>query len=393
MATFLYNRDSKGKIRTFIASVFKGPDGYIITRKTGLLDGKLTEQPRLEVNKGKVKRTVEEQAKLEFLSIVNSQRNKGYKPLQEIGGTSDIAMDYNAIDKLLPTLNTDTNGALKPMLAKDMPKKRDLLFKDDKTWLCSKKLDGVRVSMYLENGVVKTNSRGGKTYDAACTKILQNPKILEIFKMLGEDVILDGEIYIHGESLQAISGACRKQEYIPERHDKLEFWLFDYGDHETICRHRIGKINALHYTYQDTNETDNVKIVKHIEYSIEKIIKDQHDVWVLDGYEGLIMRDPEALYGFDVRDWRMVKMKEFQDDEFQIIGIEEGLRAEDMVFKCITKTGVEFKAKPIGSRETKWNYLENQEKLIGKMVTVKFFYYTPDGVPFLPVAKAIRDYE
>jgi hypothetical protein len=33
------------------------------------------------------------------------------------------------------------------------------------------------------------------------------------------------------------------------------------------------------------------------------------------------------------------------------------------------------------------------DDLIGKMATVKFFYYSEDNVPLQPVLKAIRDYE
>ena len=55
--------------------------------------------------------------------------------------------------------------------------------------------------------------------------------------------------------------------------------------------------------------------------------------------------------------------------------------------------GKEFKAKPMGSRELKQAYRNNLDQIIGKMATVKFFYYSDDGTPLQPVLKAIRDYE
>ena len=83
----------------------------------------------------------------------------------------------------------------------------------------------------------------------------------------------------------------------------------------------------------------------------------------------------------------------YQDAEFEITGISEGLREEDMCFTLVTDTGIEFKAKPMGSRELKQQYRNDLNDLIGKMATVKYFYLSDDGTPLQPVLKAIRDYE
>ena len=89
----------------------------------------------------------------------------------------------------------------------------------------------------------------------------------------------------------------------------------------------------------------------------------------------------------------MVKFKMYQDAEFEITGISEGLREEDMCFTLVTEDGIEFKAKPMGSRELKQQYRNDLQNLIGKMATVKYFYLSDDGTPLQPVFKAIRDYE
>lgn len=78
-----------------------------------------------------------------------------------------------------------------------------------------------------------------------------------------------------------------------------------------------------------------------------------HNQAISQGYEGLVVRDPDKEYKFGSRDNRMCKIKEFQDAEFEILGISEGLRDEDMCFILKTKEGYEFKAKPIGTREDK----------------------------------------
>lgn len=78
-----------------------------------------------------------------------------------------------------------------------------------------------------------------------------------------------------------------------------------------------------------------------------------HNKAVSEGYEGLVVRDPDATYKCGARNSNMMKIKEFSDDEFEITGIAEGLREEDMCFTLKTKEGYPFKAKPMGTREDK----------------------------------------
>lgn len=89
----------------------------------------------------------------------------------------------------------------------------------------------------------------------------------------------------------------------------------------------------------------------------------------------------------------MLKVKMFQDDEFKIIGITDGLREEDFVFNMETKEGYSFEAKPMGDRALKKWYRDNIDQIIGKIATVKYFGYTSTDkpVPNLPVMKALRD--
>ena len=89
----------------------------------------------------------------------------------------------------------------------------------------------------------------------------------------------------------------------------------------------------------------------------------------------------------------MLKVKMFQDAEFEITGMTEGLREEDFVFKLKTKEGYTFEAKPMGDRALKQWYRENINNIIGKFATVKYFGYTTTDkpVPNLPVMKALRD--
>jgi DNA ligase-1 len=114
-----------------------------------------------------------------------------------------------------------------------------------------------------------------------------------------------------------------------------------------------------------------------------------------DGYEGQMVRTND-FYRHKRTD-ALLKRKEFQDDEFEILDIVEGVGNRTGVagFMCFqTKQKTPFKASIKGSFEYCEHLLKNKKKYIGSEATVKYFNLTPDNkVPRFPVVIAIRNYE
>ena len=384
----LITRDSKGKIRQInIACEWNEKfQMYVITRSSGLYGGKFITQPNIEITKGKVKRTITEQAELEYNSNIKSYLDKGYKKISDLGYTSIDEFDP---DKVLPKDKTDTKGVKKPMLCKVYDAS------DSKTqkipyWFISSKLDGVRCFLFMKDGEIKTSSRGGQDYDIATTYIKQDPFLLEVFRQF-PNIILDGEIYRHGWNLSTISGLCRL-ESIDERHKELCFHCYDIVDEESIFSKRFNTLQNL-YQLRETNYPESkLVIVEHTVVRSNQEIMAAHNKFVAEGYEGAVIRDPNEVYKCGGRDRRMQKIKIFSDAEFKILGLSEGLRDEDMCFIMETTDGNQFKAKPIGTREDKQWYRDHIKELIGKMGTVKYFGMTntEHPVPNLPVFKSVR---
>lgn len=111
----LIARDSKGKVRQINISCEKKDDSFVITRSSGLYGGKFINQPDIIITKGKAKRTLEEQAELEYNSNIKNYLDKGYKNIISLG-YNDIS-EFNP-DEILPKVNTDQSGIAKPMLCK-----------------------------------------------------------------------------------------------------------------------------------------------------------------------------------------------------------------------------------------------------------------------------------
>lgn len=381
----LITRDTRGSIRYIDISCDWSDDlhAYVIDRKTGLLGKKITQQPFIEIKRGKAQRTVTEQATLQYNSEVKKYLDKGYKRIQDLG-ISELTLD--AAENALPSENTDQNGVLKPQLCKILDKTNNKL--TNKFWLASYKHDGLRMFLFWRDGGVHTASRGGQDYDVAATYIREDPFIVKLLSN-NPNLILDGELYVHGEdwNLQRISGLGRKQE-LEEDHKYLTFHCYDIVDMQTPFKFRAKKLGEIQ---KECPKDSKLVIVDHFPVTgLDQIMK-LHDKAVAEGYEGLVIRDPEKEYKCGARDNRMLKIKEMEEDSFLITGYELGLRGiEDMCFTLETKDGKPFKAKPQGDRALKEQYMEEIDDIIGRMGDVKFFHYTPDGIPNLPVFLNVR---
>lgn len=119
-----------------------------------------------------------------------------------------------------------------------------------------------------------------------------------------------------------------------------------------------------------------------------------HEKCVANGYEGVIVRNLDGKYEFGFHSNDLIKLKTFDDAEFEIVDVVEatGRDAGTAVFVCKCKGG-EFNVKPQGTRELRAEYFKNGDKLIGKKVTVQYQGLSDDGIPRFPSAISIRDYE
>ena len=379
---YLFTRDSKNAIRVVQITYEKleDPERYVIKRSSGIWGKKITSQPEITILKGKVKRTLLEQCELEYNSHINKYKDKGYKSLSDLKVDS---IDNFDPEKHLPTDVTDQNGNKKPMLCKVYDASDPKV--QNKIYYASRKHDGLRCHIYMKDGELHTSSRGGQNYDIAAYYILTDAFIKQLLQS-NPGMILDGELYHHGWNLQKISGLGRL-ETLHHDHTQLRFYCYDIVDESKTFEDRLSILKSINPSWNSL-----LTIVEHVKVSSEDEINKLHDKWIEEGYEGLVLRDPDMPYKCGGRDRRMMKVKKFTDGEFTIKGLVEGLRDEDLCFLMVTDEGNEFKAKPIGDRVLKQWYRDNINSLINKKGTVKYFGFTEteNPVPNLPVFKSVR---
>lgn len=386
---YLVTVNSKNRIQRVKLQLDQNPfdKTYSIFRITGQYGGKETDQPVIKIEHGKVKRTVAEQATLQFNALLKNYLDKGYVKLSGLTTKKYSELTEIELKNLLGgNFVSDQSGIPKPMLAKLADQCSSDIWEKD--WYVSRKLDGVRCLMYYKDGMIQTASRGGGNYNVATKHIREDATLLEIFRQ-SPDLILDGELYHHGADwpLQRISGLSRLQEWKDECKG-LQYWVYDYVDTNKPFKDRWQVLDALKNILP---EDSPVKILEQKLMSGYLNVKKEHDKYVQEGFEGLCARNPEREYGVNKRSAiYLIKLKERKDAEAKIIDVKEGLRPEDMCFVLKTPEGITFAAKPIGDIATRLKYLQNKDKYIGKQMTYTYFSLSSDGVPTQPVAKHVR---
>lgn len=403
MIKYLLGKASTGKFRWWQCECDEewhdDVNGYVIQRSYGQVGGKTTMSPTIIVSQTKQKRNWQEQYTLQFNSEVKKQLDKGYVEVPKHPN------DYSEaeLSEIFGEVVTNQAGVIKPMLAKQESKltNRKIL---DKKWLCSRKLDGVRCLMYWDGKQVRTASRGGENYDSATSHLRENEQLIEFFES-HPSIILDGELYRHGKTLQQISGAARMEKNAYDC-DWLEYIVYDMYDTSNPEMTANARYDFLYdnfdfpiYLLESDSDEDIDKIkdspiwlLHQIEVEGEKNIWKWHDTFVSDGFEGCVIRDPDKPYKPGGRTNDMIKFKNYKSEDFKVIGYELGRRgSEDMCFICELEDGRTFKAMPCGTRDLKEEYIENFEsKYKGHFAECTYFNYSNDGIPTQPKMRVFR---
>lgn len=243
------------------------------------------------------------------------------------------------------------------------------------------------------SGKVVLVSRQGKTFNAL-------PHILyDLEKIIPDGVVLDGELYVHGEEFQELIHLIKRDEP-HEDSVKIEYHIYDCFKmdkvEEFLDRH--SRLVTLEDSYDLSSGTlGKVKFVKTNTIRNEAEMKTAQEWAEKNGYEGIMLRNSAAHYKVGHRSHDLLKVKKFQDAEFEIVGGYEnkGKQEGQCTLLCRTVEGTEFGVKPEGTdAQRKW-YWENLEEIKGKMLTVRFFSWTTskNPVPRFPIGVSIRDYE
>lgn len=252
------------------------------------------------------------------------------------------------------------------------------------------KLDGIRCIAILKDGKCTLWTRTRKPI----TGVPHIARAIEKAIPPGQDVTFDGELYNHDfkANFEKIVSFVRQETPAPG-HEVVQYHVYDMVEPESTFHQRAIRLRYLKSDWFPNHEVVKVETVL-VGDEAEAMV--HFEFWRQQGYEGAMIRNSEGKY-VNKRSYDLLKMKEFDDAEFDIIGVEEGrgkLSGHAGAFKCKDSRGVEFLAKMAGDTVRLKDYFENEALWQGKKLTVKYQGLTgANGVPRFPVGIAIRDYE
>jgi DNA ligase-1 len=278
-----------------------------------------------------------------------------------------------------------TNTVIRPMKAHRMDRQGHKLRYDCHA---QPKLNGYRcLAICADNGHLFLMSNGGETWNV--------PHILEELRpVLKPGSSIDGELYIHGVSLQNIgslvkanrpeSAALELHCYdFPQKDGKIYDWADRY-DHLTDFFVEVTKVNKGYLG------KSKLKLVETVLLHNEKDLDAFNAKVIAAGYEGVMLRNlHNSPYRYNYRSYDIFKLKHFSDNEFLVTGMKKrthSINGVDTVIcdVCVCRNNLNddtFEVVPRGDIATKAEFWEHRDKYIGSRLVVRYLERSDMGIP------------
>lgn len=390
----LYRRNSSGEPYVWYCSKF---DHETVQVQHGTVGGKIVKEFY------KTHRDVDKEVK----SRINAKLKVGYKPMQEIrdSSTQPVEGDIESIrawlDTYLPVNRTTSDGIILPMLAKTYDNK---VFDRCSTYIGQWKINGLRCLIKVIKNVgdlfkpfsLQFQSREGEIWNSLPTledyllHVIPQKILIELYQ---NDITLDGEVYLPGGyTINQINHFVKDPTCIENK--ALQFWCYDIAV-EDMLQHNRNKfiLDKFHWNiktfidkYSHYNNTERFIVLPTFEISNVQEAKTVRDKFIDIGFEGLILRNPNAEYDFGKRRVGiMVKYKKPDDGIFVVVDIKpEGIKRADIPL-LVCKNDINsalFECKLSCPLKEQKEILKNRELYINKSVYLS--YSERSGVSQVP---------
>lgn len=384
----LYRLDNKGNVCVWQA--IPGPGSKQIDVIHGMFAGKKT------VETFNTHRKVED----EIVSRTNAKRKSGYKYLSEVKDNIPLPVEEDAVHlylKLYLTKDrTTADGTTLPMLAKAYDNTDNRLFSKGQVYLGQPKINGLRcnISAYRSQYdmfkpiSLRFQSREGNIWESLSGFNSLEEYLLDAFglnilnRMIDENIVLDGEIYLPGASINDINHYVKDSK--DPKNKQLQFWMYDLNIADSAYKYRRDLIKII---FRDSIRTNILGKEYHLNNTRRFIILDDFPIhndhlatlcrnrYISYGFEGLMLRLPGEEYQAGKRNLALIKYKKHMDGIFTIIDIfpEGGKRPDIPLLRLRNDLNANtFDVHIGGSFEYQKDILINKDKYIGEQVEVEF---------------------
>lgn len=341
--------------------------------KHGNMGGKMVERtkPVTMKNIGRANQTTcESQAELEALALARKKMDENYRLT-----TPTQVMGKEGFEKRVSLL---------PMLAKSFEQKR---LHTTSVIHLQPKLDGIRCIAYLQDGNVLMKTRKGKDI-TVCSEI--NSELNKVLA-INPTMIFDGEIYYHGWDFSKITSATKKRSTDTAL---LEYHIFDIINDKPFGE-RMLKLKHVFLTHRAKDSRIKIVLTERSTSGFKGFIDETHIRYTQAGYEGTMIRVDDCKYIQDKRSSELLKHKDFEDEEFVIVGgarelLQDGNYGVVYEVQDPKNPAVVFSVRPKGTMEQRANELKQLPGVIGLLYKVRYQNKSETFVPRFPSGLGVR---
>lgn len=224
------------------------------------------------------------------------------------------------------------------------------------------------------------------------------PQINKALANLPPEIVLDGELYNHGSRFQRI---MKSRAHLPSEDSLfIEYHVYDLVDEKLPYTTRRTLLSETILDLQDAYEKNpfiyNSQPIPFpiLPVSTHFIKSSEIDTYLAkfesEGYEGLMVRNPEYPYELDTRSYGLLKYKRVEKDLFKIVDIKPGPKTPKLgVFVCELPNKTTFDCTPKGTVDFKKSLLLYPTTFIGKWLEVEYVGTTDLGKPKCAVGARI----
>lgn len=381
----LYSSDKNKKIKIWNITVINNIDYASIKVSHGYLNGKLIDTIT-NISSGKNigkknETTFLQQAINDSESKINKKIKEGYSyNINDFQNTNSITEDKD--EKSSNNSLYKDDEIVLPMLAQEFKKNEKKL-----NYPCyiQPKLDGYR--MIFNPFTKKITSRTGNEFT-----ILYDSELYKELLKLKLDYPLDGELYVHREFKFEDYGVLRKKKLNDK--DKILINKIQYHIYDIVADLKyFDRLNIINNMKLDVSFNKILKVETFICYNKDNI-ESSHISNINNGYEGSILRNANGIYKPKFRSYDLLKYKNFDDDEFEIVGITSevdtsGNNENLIVWICKNKDNKTFNVQSKGTKKERQDLFKIGKNFIGSKLWVQYFGFTNDGIPRFP--KSMRE--
>ena len=371
----LYSKSRKGDILEWRVRT----EGDLVVVESGKHGYKMTthKDRALPTNLGQAnQRLGDMQAEFEAVAAWEKKKKEGYFETINEAQTAIVKLPMLAH----PIMKTSTKGGVKTKVMRNVEYPVDVQCK----------LNGVRCLAEITPLGVQFTSREGEHW-GTLTHIAST---LRALGSIGD--IYDGEIYVHGVPLQDINSYIKRAQ---EGTQLLAMHIYDMpmagGHGGGSWEERLHQLRKRFGRIVGTFGSSSVQLVQTVTANNYDEVQAMGAIAIAQGYEGLILRQRALPYEWNNRCESLLKWKQFQDGEFEVVGgsarelfLEQkkpGDPASMMILdKFVVKnnlTDATFEVVPRGTMEQRRAWLAELPALRGQFLTVRYLERSKDGIP------------